>query len=128
MNKQEVFSYVEQAYATLPEFPWQDDNAVLRRADNHKWYALIMTIPGEKLGLSADMVDILNVKCDPVLVASLRTQEGYRPAYHMNKERWLTILLDCSVPDESIQQLIDLSYELTAPKRRPKKSTNHTTV
>ena len=58
------------------------------------------------------------MKCDPILAGSLRAQEGFHPAYHMNKEKWLTIRLDGSVPDVEIEKLIDLSYELTQPFRR----------
>ncbi len=32
---------------------------------------------------------------------------------NLNKEQWITILLDESVEKEEIKQLIDLSYELT---------------
>ncbi len=45
----------------------------------------------------------------------LREQSGYLPAYHMNKERWITIRLDGSVPEEEIKNLIDMSYHLTKP-------------
>ena len=34
-----------------------------------------------------------NVKSDPLLIGSLRGQDGYFPAYHMNKEKWLSIQL-----------------------------------
>lgn len=123
MNKEQIFTYIDQTYATTPDYPWNDGNAVLRHAENRKWYGLILTIPGDKLGLSQDTVDILNVKCDPILIGSLRKQPGYYPAYHMNKDRWLTILLDGTVPEEAIRHLLDLSYQLTAPKQR-KQTTN----
>ena len=38
-------------------------------------------------------MDVLNVKSDPLLIGSLRGQDGYFPAYHMNKEKWLSIQL-----------------------------------
>jgi predicted DNA-binding protein (MmcQ/YjbR family) len=38
---------------------------------------------------------------------------GFLPAYHMNKEHWLTVLLDNTVPEKEIYELIDDSYELT---------------
>ncbi len=47
------------------------------------------------------------------MIGSLRLSKGFLPAYHMNKEHWITILLDGSVEREKIKQLIDLSYELT---------------
>lgn len=54
-----------------------------------------MEVGRDKLGLPGDgEVDILNVKSDPMLIGSYRTQKGFFPAYHMNKENWISILLD----------------------------------
>lgn len=41
--------------------------------------------------------------------------------YHMNKNKWITIRLDGSVPDDEIKNLIDLSYQLTADKKENRK-------
>ena len=62
-----------------------------------------------------EMLDILNLKCDPVLIASLRGTPGLLPAYHMNKEHWITAVLDGSAPDAQIQTLLAMSYDMTAP-------------
>ena len=59
------------------------------------------------------IVDILNVKCYPEIIGDLRLSKGFYPAYHMNKEHWLTILLDDCVDMKQIKELIDISYELT---------------
>lgn len=121
MTRQEVFDYVKKTYSTEPDYPWFDDNAVLRHADNNKWYGLVMAVGRDKLGLSGEgAVDVLNVKCDPMLAGSLRQQDGFHPAYHMNKDKWLTARLDGSASDDEIKSLIDLSYELTAMKKRRK--------
>lgn len=53
------------------------------------------------------------VKCDPRLVGTLRCQEGFHEAYHMNKEKWISIRLDGSVPESQIKTLLALSYDLT---------------
>ena len=63
-----------------------------------------------------------NVKSDPLLIGSLRGQDGYFPAYHMNKEKWLSIQLGKPELDDAIKDLLSLSYELTAPKKRNPKS------
>lgn len=119
MNRQEVFDYAKKKYGTDPDYPWFDTSAVLRHKDNHKWYGLVMEVGRDKLGLSGDgMVDVITVKCDPVLGGSLRVREGFHPAYHMNKEKWLTIRLDGSAPEDEIKSLIDLSFELTAAKKK----------
>ena len=122
MARQELFDWVQQQYGTEPEYPWHDRNAVLRRKDNDKWYGVILEVSGEKLGLHKDgIADVLNVKSDPMLIGSLRGQDGYFPAYHMNKEKWISVLLDRPEVDDSIKDLLALSYELTAPKKRNKK-------
>ena len=122
MARQELFDWVQQQYGTEPEYLWHDRNAVLRRKDNDKWYGVILEVSGEKLGLHKDgIADVLNVKSDPMLIGSLRGQAGYFPAYHMNKEKWISVLLDRPEVDDSIKDLLALSYELTAPKKRNKK-------
>lgn len=36
----------------------------------------------------------------------------------MNKDQWLTILLDGSTPERDIKALLDMNYEMTRPKQR----------
>ena len=38
--------------------------------------------------------------------------KGFLKAYHMNKEHWVTIILN-EVDQNKIKELIDLSYDLT---------------
>lgn len=119
MTQQELFVLAQQKYGTAPEYPWQDDNAVLRRKDNEKWYAVVLRVAASKLGLAeTGELELLNVKCDPVLLSSLRMQAGYFPAYHMNKEKWLSIRLGKPELDAAIADLLALSYELTGSKER----------
>ena len=40
------------------------------------------------------------------LLKTLRAQRGILPAYHMNKERWISVLLDGSVPLEQALALL----------------------
>lgn len=73
-----------------------------------------MRVSKSKFGIKNDnAVDILNLKSDPILIGSLRLKEGFFPAYHMNKEKWITIFLDGTVPKNEICDLLDLSYDLT---------------
>ena len=114
--------YIRQQYGTEPEYPWHDWNAVLRHNDNNKWYGVVLEVSADKLGLpEAGIIDVLNVKSDPLLIGSLRGQDGYFPAYHMNKEKWLSIQLGKPELDDAIKDLLSLSYELTAPKKRNRK-------
>ena len=114
MERSELFEWVKETYGTAPDYPWNDWNAVLRHAESKKWYAVILEVSVQKLGLAGNqIIDILNVKSDPLLIGSLSSKHGYFPAYHMNKEKWVSIALDGSVPDDEIKNLLDMSYKLT---------------
>ena len=123
MNREELEAYILNHYSTLPDYPWADTPraAVFRHVANRKWFALVMEVPCNKLGLvGTKKLDIVNFKCDPILIASLRGETGIFPAYHMNKASWITAALDGSVSAEMIELLLDVSYELTRPKPRRK--------
>ena len=119
MDRESVLRYARERFGSEPEYLWAKypTYCVLRHGGNRKWYAAVMDVPGNKLGLpGTDAVEILDVKCDPRLLGSLLETEGFLPAYHMNKSNWVTILLDGSVPDGEIQNLLALSYDLTRGK------------
>jgi Uncharacterized protein conserved in bacteria len=87
---------------------------VFRHTHTNKWYGMLMHVPYATLGFEREgSVDILNVKLSPEWVALLRNKPGYAPAYHMNKEHWLTILLDDSCEKEQLFSLLEDSYYLT---------------
>lgn len=117
MNRAQVFAYVQEKYQTAEEYPWPKfpDYAVLRHKDNSKWYGIILNVMREKIGLDGiGQVDVLDVKCDPALIEHLSEAAGFIPAYHMNKDNWIGILLDCTLTSDEIKQYIDKSFELTA--------------
>lgn len=116
MNRAELERYIAEVYSTQGENPWAQSptNTVFRYRHNRKWFAIIMDIPREKLGLPGDeILSVVNVKCDPRLIGSFREEAGMFPAYHMNKAHWLTIALDGSADEEKLKFLLDMSYELT---------------
>ncbi len=95
--------------------------AVFRHSNNQKWFALIMDIPRSRLGLPGDeLLDVVNLKCDPLLIGSLRSEPGFFPAYHMNKDSWITVSLDNKADDDKLKMLLDMSYTATASKIRKK--------
>lgn len=119
MNREELEKYITENYNANAEFLWAKypDYAIFRHNSNRKWFALIMTISKEKLGLSeCDMIDIMNVKCETIMINSFRAEKGIYAAYHMNKANWISVSLDGSVSDEKVKMLIDMSFRLTAPK------------
>ena len=59
----------------------------------------------------------MNLKCDPDDALALRKQyEGILPGYHMNKKHWNTLVLDGSLPERLVHELIDHSYDLVVKK------------
>ena len=55
----------------------------------------------------------VSLKCDPEWSAVLRNAyAAVQPGYHLNKKHWNTIVLDGSIPDDEIEELIEHSYEL----------------
>ena len=93
--------------------------AVFRHSGNRKWFAVAMNISKDKLGLEEkDRIDVLNVKCDPLLITTLWGESGFYRAYHMSKTNWITIALDSTADDEKIKWLLDMSYGLTASRHR----------
>ena len=115
--REAVLQFASSHHGTLPEYLWAKHPryAVLRHVENRKWYGVILDVPRKRLGLSGEgPVDILDIKCDPVLGSSLRATPGFLPAYHMHKESWLTVLLDGTVELETILGLLEMSHGLTA--------------
>ena len=129
MNKRELQTYIAETYNTDPDFPWESNPtfAVYRHRSNRKWFALVMDIPKSKLGLREDGdIDIVNLKCEPTLIGSLRLEKGFFPAYHMSKDKWISVALDGSVDDEQLLFLLDMSFELTDVKIKKKdRKTEH---
>lgn len=122
MNRKKTEEYIKNQYGIEPYFPWDGDfvTAVFRHKDNRKWFALIMRVSGDRLGLDTDEpVDCMNLKIDdPMLLDMLIHEKGMIPAYHMNKQHWITVFLDGTVKDKKVTDLIDLSYSVTAGKKK----------
>ncbi len=112
----EIFKYADENFGAEPEYLWAKypSYAVLRNKGSKKWFGVVMRVKPEVLGLKGDSpLDILDVKCEPLLIGSLLGQPGFAPAYHMNKGKWITVILDGTVPAEKIFDLLSLSHKLT---------------
>ncbi|WP_274652841.1 MmcQ/YjbR family DNA-binding protein [Paenibacillus humicola] len=74
---------------------------------------LAIKIAGKIFALIYEEKGYLVLKCDPVIAENLREQhEDVRPGYHMNKQHWNTIMLEGSLPESAIFEMIDHSYDL----------------
>lgn len=116
MTREEILKHAFEYYGTSPEYLWDSspDSAVLRNKSG-KWYAIIMNVKNKSLGFDTEgTTEVINVKCDPLLIGSLRMQKGFLPAYHMNKNSWISIIIDEKTDNGMLFDLLDMSYELTS--------------
>lgn len=107
-------------FQVKPDFPWEHSSryqsyGAFRHTSNRKWFALIMNVKRDVLNKDGNtsLIDILNVKIPPAQGDELRQIPGIYPAYHMNHKTWISVVLDETLPDEKILELIDTSYQLT---------------
>ena len=96
------------------EFPFDAENSVFKVVG--KMFA-ISRLGGHPLQVS--------LKCEPELAVQLRAAyPAISPGYHLNKRHWNTVVIDGSVPDDLVRDLIEDSYDLVVaglPKREKEK-------
>ena len=114
-----VAEHIKSEYGANPEFLWPDrypGYAVFRHGNSKKWFALVATISSKSLGLKEDKaIDVINLKFDKNQTYDIaETSDHIFPAYHMNKNNWITIWLDGTLPNGLIFELIKKSYLLSA--------------
>ena len=120
MTKQDFLKYCLDTYGTSPDYPFDDmfESAVLRHANNRKWYALVMKVSPRKFGIDSDeKIDVVNMKLPIEMHGSFGKTNGVYPAYHMNKHHWISVLLP-DAPDDIVQFLVKVSYEATKSTRK----------
>ncbi len=111
-----IANLIKEKYGDEPEFEWEKFPlfATFRNKDSKKWYGIIMNLDKSKLDKkSTGEVEIINIKLEPNEVEELLKQDGFYPAYHMNKKNWITIILNDTISDEKIMNLLDKSYSYT---------------
>lgn len=121
VRREELRKLILEEYSGQLDHPWSKypENEVFRHGGSRKWFALAMTIPRSRLGLSGEgKIDVVNFKCGPVLVGSLLQEPGVYPAYHMNKTNWVSVALDGTAAEDTIRFLLETSFRLTGEEGR----------
>jgi len=109
MDIETLKNYAFAKKGVTHDFPFGDDVLVIRVLG--KMFALI----------PLDASPRVNLKCDPAWAEILRqTYPAITPGYHMSKNHWNTLLLDGSIPDDEILEMVDHSYDQVV-KGLPKK-------
>lgn len=114
-----IINYVKAKYDNDLEFLWKRSpkNAIWRNQNNRKWYGAVLVISKDKLKIeSNEMVEILDLRYQKNDIKNIIDNYKIFPGYHMNKDNWITIILDGRVELEEIYQLIDNSYQLSLHK------------
>ena len=122
-----VVEHIKTEFGVEAEFLWPEkypSYCVFRHGDNRKWFALVATVSSKSLsmeikdgenGCENDEIEIINLKFDKNQTYDFaETSDRIFPAYHMNKNNWITVVLDGGVSDEMVFELIRKSYLLTS--------------
>lgn len=112
-TRQEVLDFGLTFENTYLDKPFHDPNWQLIRYKTNK-KAFLWTY--EKDGNIC-----INLKCDPGWRDFWRSvYDAVIPAYHQNKEHWNTVILDGSIPDTELKNMIAESYALVtdSPTKR----------
>jgi predicted DNA-binding protein (MmcQ/YjbR family) len=106
MNSTELRDHCLSFTGAEETFPFGPDTSVFKVAG--KMFALSQ--------LGADSLRV-SLKCEPGLAEALRAAHpAVIPGYHLNKRHWNTVIVDGSLPDETIRDLIEDSYDLVVSK------------
>ena len=55
----------------------------------------------------------ISLKCEPELAEQLRdAHPAVLPGYHLNKRHWNTVIIDGSLPEQVIKDMVEDSYDL----------------
>jgi predicted DNA-binding protein (MmcQ/YjbR family) len=84
------------------DFPFSPETSVFKVGG--KVFA-ITALEGRPLSVS--------LKCEPGLAEQLRADyPAITPGYHLNKRHWNTVVLDGSLPERMVRDMIEDSYDL----------------
>lgn len=115
-----ILETARRRFGTVPDAPFDDGGESLAlRAENGKWYALVMTIDASRLSKDRrGPVRVMNLKVDPAKRESYRDDLYFYPAYHMNKTHWMTVLLDGGLDWDKAERILEESYRLVSGERK----------
>ena len=117
---------IEKRYGVLPDYPWADDPygeyGVFRHPEDGRWFALLMHIKKSALIRgAAGNADVVNLKRDPDRAGE--RPYGVFPAWHMNHKHWISVILDDTLTDDDVLELVAESFHLTESKKHRTEAT-----
>lgn len=109
----DVVEYVKTKYGVQLEFLWDKfpDFGAMRREDNKKWFCVVMKLTKDKLKLnSQEQIEVINLKVNSQNLQNLVNNINIFPAYHMSKKSWVSVILNGSLSNKTVFDLIDHSF------------------
>lgn len=105
MNLETYYEYCLSKKGVTEHFPFDQDTLVFKVGE--KMFAL-SSLNQWEIGEPS-----VNLKCEPDYAQELRGQYvDIKPAFHMSKVHWNTVVINNEVPDAFVKELIDDSYDL----------------
>ena len=106
-----IASYIKKQYGIKEENLWKSHPEAYVFSERGKWFAVIEIVKGKKPDLEEGEYEVLEVMADERMIDALKDQEGFHEAIHLNRDKYLSIILNDTVDDEIIFSLIDASYQ-----------------
>lgn len=110
-----IAKLINEKYDVSPEFLWDfvPDYGVFRNLRSNKWFGIVMNLDKSKIiQTETGEVEVLNLKLDNNVSKALKIKGIYSP-YHSSKKNWVSIILDNTLSDKKIMELVDLSYDIS---------------
>lgn len=113
-ERSEVIATCLELPGVFEDYPFDDANwTVMRHGATKRSFAYIYAHEGRIW---------VNVKAEPMAVVLWQQIfPAVVPAYHMNKEHWVSIILDGSMTEDEVMRLVRDSYRITQPRAAKKK-------
>lgn len=114
-----ITSLIKEKYGNEPEFLWEKfpGSGVFRNPETKKWYLAILDVDSSKIKPGTKgIIEIADIKLAPEKIEKLTLSEHFYPAYHMNKKNWIMVILDESVADKTIMELVEESHNFSKKK------------
>lgn len=108
MNIEQLHEYALSLPDVTESFPFDETTLVMKAGG--KMFLLV--------SLDADPLQF-NVKCDPERAIELREEYAcILPGYHMNKKHWNTIVVDGTLTNKQLKEMVLDSYNLIVKKKK----------
>ena len=115
-----VLRYVKERYNSTTVKPFKTNPDIKASVTiKNKWYALFLDVEYSKLqkdSLVDSKVKIINLKHLSSEISTVINNRNVFPAYHMNKNHWISVVLDNNIDTEYVKELIEISYNLVNNK------------